>query len=126
MRPFSGQLSAKGGFSRLHPGAGRHKVREINEFGFDFLRLCDGQSTLEEIADQLYPKYGANKDREQFAVICAEAAGTLAGLEAPRPVRIRLILRGKEVKGMLQVKEIEKKILATTVNEASTTYVVPT
>jgi hypothetical protein len=29
------------------------------------------------------------------------------------------------VKRMLQVKEIEKKIL-TTVNEASTTYVVPT
>ena len=27
---------------------------------------------------------------------------------------------------MLQVKEIEKKILTTAVNEASTTYVVPT
>jgi hypothetical protein len=37
-----------------------------------------------------------------------------------------MILRGKEVKGMLQVKEIEKKILAVHVNEASTTYVVPT
>ncbi|MGO9021514.1 MAG: B12-binding domain-containing radical SAM protein [Syntrophobacteraceae bacterium] len=60
-------------------------VREINEFGFDFLRLCDGQSTLEEIADRLYPKYGANKDREQFAIVCAEAAGTLAGLKVLAP-----------------------------------------
>jgi hypothetical protein len=64
---------------------GRTVVREINEFGFDFLRLCDGQSTLEEIADRLYPKYGANKDREQFAIVCAEAAGTLAGLEVLAP-----------------------------------------
>jgi hypothetical protein len=37
-----------------------------------------------------------------------------------------MILRGKEVKRMLQVKEIEKKILTAPVNEASTTYVVPT
>ena len=36
-----------------------------------------------------------------------------------------MIPSGKEVKRMLQVKEIEKKILATAVNEASTTYVVP-
>ena len=61
------------------------QVREINEFGFDFLRLCDGLSTLDEIANQLYPKYGTDKDREQFAVICAEAAGTLAGLEVLAP-----------------------------------------
>ncbi|MGD0399844.1 MAG: radical SAM protein [Syntrophobacteraceae bacterium] len=61
------------------------QVREINEFGFDFLRLCDGLSTLEEIANQLYPKYGIDKDHEQFVVICAEAAGTLAGLEVLAP-----------------------------------------
>ncbi|HIJ75267.1 MAG TPA: radical SAM protein [Deltaproteobacteria bacterium] len=69
-------------FSRAPDGT---QVREINEFGFDFLRLCDGQSTLEEIANQLYPKYGADKDREEFAMICAEAAGTLAGLEVLAP-----------------------------------------
>jgi hypothetical protein len=39
---------------------------------------------------------------------------------------IRLILKREEVKRMLQVKEIEKKILTASVNEASTTYVVPT
>jgi radical SAM superfamily enzyme YgiQ (UPF0313 family) len=69
-------------FTRVPDGT---QVREINEFGFDFLRLCDGQSTLEEIADHLYPKYGADKDREEFAIICAEAAGTLAGIEVLAP-----------------------------------------
>jgi hypothetical protein len=69
-------------FTRAPDGT---QVREINEFGFDFLRLCDGQSTLEEIANQLYPKYGADKEREEFAMICAEAAGTLADLEVLAP-----------------------------------------
>ncbi len=64
---------------------GGTQVRQINEFGFDFLRLCDGQSTLEEISDQLYPKYGADKERDEFAVICAQAAGTLADLEVLAP-----------------------------------------
>jgi radical SAM superfamily enzyme YgiQ (UPF0313 family) len=69
-------------FTRAPDGT---QVRQINEFGFDFLRLCDGQSTLEEIANQLYPKYGADKEREEFAMICAETAGTLAGLEVLAP-----------------------------------------
>jgi radical SAM superfamily enzyme YgiQ (UPF0313 family) len=60
-------------------------VREINEFGFDFVRLCDGKSTLEQIADQLYQKYGADKEREEFAKICAEAAGTLTDIEVLVP-----------------------------------------
>jgi radical SAM superfamily enzyme YgiQ (UPF0313 family) len=62
------------------------EVREINEFGFDFLRLCDGRWTLAEIANQLYPKYGANKDRGEFAVMCAETAKTLADLELLAPL----------------------------------------
>jgi hypothetical protein len=37
-----------------------------------------------------------------------------------------MIPSGKEVKRMLQVKEIEKKILTAAVDEASATYVVPT
>ncbi len=69
-------------FTRAPDGT---QVREINEFGFDFLRLCDGQSTLEEIANQLYPTYGTDRDRKQFEMICAEAAGTLAGLEVLAP-----------------------------------------
>jgi radical SAM superfamily enzyme YgiQ (UPF0313 family) len=65
-------------FSR---GPGGTKVREINEFGVDFLGLCDGHSTLGDIADRLYPKYGADKERGKFAAECAEAAETLAGME---------------------------------------------
>ena len=78
VRPFSGQLPAEGGLFSSSPRAeGGTEVREINEFGFDFLRFCDGQLTLEEIASRLHPKYGADKERDQFAIVCAEAAGTL-------------------------------------------------
>jgi hypothetical protein len=49
------------------------------------LRLCDGQLSLEEIVNTLYPKYGASKNREEFATICAEAAGTLSDLELLAP-----------------------------------------
>jgi radical SAM superfamily enzyme YgiQ (UPF0313 family) len=72
-------------FLAFSPAPDGTQVHEINEFGFDFLRLCDGESTLEEIADRLYPKYGADKEREQFAIVCAEAAGTLADLEVLAP-----------------------------------------
>ncbi len=65
---------------------GKAQALEINEFGFDFLRLSDGQSSLEQIAEQLYPKYGAEKNREEFAVMCAEAAGTLAELRLIAPL----------------------------------------
>ena len=65
-------------FSR---GTGGTKVRELNEFGVDFLGLCDGHRSLGDIADQLYRKYGAQKERGEFAAECAEAAETLASLE---------------------------------------------
>jgi len=57
------------------------QVREVNEFGFDFLQLCRGRLTLEQIASSLYPKYGSGTDREQFTSMCAETAGMLADLE---------------------------------------------
>ncbi len=82
---FPGNCARREVFLAFTQARGATVVREINEFGFDFLRLCGVKSTLEEITDQLYPKYGANKDREQFAVICAETAGTLAGLELIAP-----------------------------------------
>jgi radical SAM superfamily enzyme YgiQ (UPF0313 family) len=61
------------------------QVREVNEFGFDFLQLCNGRRNLKVIAAKLYPKYGAGKEREQFASMCAETAGALAGLELLAP-----------------------------------------
>jgi radical SAM superfamily enzyme YgiQ (UPF0313 family) len=57
------------------------KVRQINEFGVDFLALCNGQITLADIAERLYPKYGADKERGEFAAECARAAATLAGMQ---------------------------------------------
>ncbi|MGC8493790.1 MAG: PqqD family peptide modification chaperone [Syntrophobacteraceae bacterium] len=65
-------------FSRAPGGT---NVREINEFGVDFLELCDGKNTLGDITDRLYLKYGVDKERGEFAASCAEAAGILAGME---------------------------------------------
>jgi hypothetical protein len=60
--------------------AGQVDVKEINEFGADFMRFCDGQRNLVTIAQLLYPKYGGETDRGQFADLCAEAARALADL----------------------------------------------
>ncbi|MHC1726930.1 MAG: radical SAM protein [Syntrophobacteraceae bacterium] len=60
-------------------------VREVNRFGFDFLLLCDGQRSIASIADQLYPEYGEEMERDKFASLCAEAARTLADLTALIP-----------------------------------------
>lgn len=60
---------------------GGTRVREINEFGVDFLELCDGNNTLGDITDRLYLKYGVDKERGEFAASCAEAAAVLAGME---------------------------------------------
>jgi hypothetical protein len=64
---------------------GCSRVREINEFGYDFLLLCDGRRTLEQIAASLYPKYGSGKEREQFASMCVETAGALEDLKLLAP-----------------------------------------
>jgi radical SAM superfamily enzyme YgiQ (UPF0313 family) len=82
---FPDKCSRRAVFLAFTQAGGGVEVREINEFGFDFLQSCEGRRTLEEIANQLYPKYGANKERTEFAILCAEAAGTLAdlGLLAP-------------------------------------------
>ncbi len=69
-------------FSRL--GASLD-VKQINDFGADFLRLCDGQRGLETIAEQLFPIYGSGTGRAEFEHICAEAACALAGLMAILP-----------------------------------------
>jgi hypothetical protein len=78
---FPDNCGRRGTFLAFSAAEGCTQVREINEFGFDFLRLCDGRLTLEEIANQLYSKYRASKERDQFALMCAEAAGTLTDLK---------------------------------------------
>lgn len=59
---------------------GKTEVLEINEFGADFLKLCNGQLTSDAIADQLYGKYGAETDSAEFLRLCAEAALSLADM----------------------------------------------
>lgn len=67
------------------PAQAEIDVREINRFGYDFLLLCDGQRSMATIADQLYPKYGKTMECEKFAALCADAAHTLADLNALAP-----------------------------------------
>ena len=64
-------------------------VKEVNEFGVDFIRLCDGERSLDAIAESLYPRYGAEVSRDRFAELCAEAAAALVDLSwlVPRPPR---------------------------------------
>ncbi len=85
-------LDAKfGRFEKTYPKAGtnlifrqldgRVNVSEINDFGMDFLRICDGRRNLEDIARELYPRYGTTAaGMEEFSLMCAEAARTLSDL----------------------------------------------
>lgn len=59
---------------------GKTDVIEINGFGVDFLRLCNGSLTIDSIARILFPKYGAGMDGPEFAHSCAEAARQLADM----------------------------------------------
>jgi len=52
-------------------------VSEINPFAKDFLDLCNGESTLQAIADRLYERYGNGKTEGKFFDSCVEAAKIL-------------------------------------------------
>jgi hypothetical protein len=51
----------------------RLEVTEINDFGRDFLDLCDGAATVEEIAGHLFRRYGTNMEYNDFVGNCHEA-----------------------------------------------------
>jgi radical SAM superfamily enzyme YgiQ (UPF0313 family) len=51
----------------------RLEVTEINDFGRDFLGLCDGAVTVEEIVERLFRRYGTNMEYSDFAGNCREA-----------------------------------------------------
>ena len=51
----------------------RLEVTEINDFGRDFLGLCDGAATVEEIAGRLFRRYGTDKEYSDFVGNCREA-----------------------------------------------------
>lgn len=67
---------------------GQIDVKEINEFGLDFLKLCNGTREIDAIAADLYPKYGAATEIAEFSRLCAEAAGVLSDLFLLLPDRI--------------------------------------
>ena len=56
------------------------EVTEINDFGKDFLDLCDGSLTVEKIGARLYPQYGENMDSKVFLEACREAVVGLSEL----------------------------------------------
>jgi hypothetical protein len=57
------------------------EVFSINAFGKDFLELCDGVRTLQDIAGQLYMCYGRGKAMDRFLADCREAAANLGQLQ---------------------------------------------
>lgn len=61
----------------FHHQENQLEVTEINDFGRDFLQLCDGSATVEEIAGNLYPRYGQDMASEVFSNICRQ---TIDGL----------------------------------------------
>jgi radical SAM superfamily enzyme YgiQ (UPF0313 family) len=56
------------------------EVTEINDFGKDFLALCNGVKNVEAIAAALFKKYGNDMTREDFSKACLEAAQGLTGM----------------------------------------------
>jgi len=53
------------------------EVTEINDFGSDFLNLCDGKRTLPAISDTLYPRCESGMSPGSFFESCLKAAQVL-------------------------------------------------
>ncbi|MBW1773822.1 MAG: radical SAM protein [Deltaproteobacteria bacterium] len=60
-------------------------VSEINDFGKDFLSLCDGRLSLDEICRQLHGRYGAEMTYEAFYTICLDALQELGKMNLVEP-----------------------------------------
>jgi len=56
-------------------------VSEINEFGRDLLELSDGSSSMEEIARELFRRFGSGMDPARFHDECREAVAQLAAMD---------------------------------------------
>jgi hypothetical protein len=57
------------------------QVSTVNAFGAELLALCDGNSSLTDIAARLQPGHGAGQRPEEFFAACCDAAQQLAGLD---------------------------------------------
>ncbi|WP_298431895.1 radical SAM protein [Geobacter sp.] len=62
----------------FHHSGERVEVTEVNSFGEDFLALCDGSRTCDDIATRLYGRYGAGMDATRFREECLDALAVFA------------------------------------------------
>jgi len=60
-------------------------VKEINDFGMDLLRRCDGVTTVADISRDLFAVYGKESTHEAFFDLCVDAIRELAELNLVRP-----------------------------------------
>jgi len=56
------------------------EVTQINDFGKDFIRMCDGIAKIEDIAYKLHPIYGKDMGAEAFLKECKTAFVALADM----------------------------------------------
>jgi len=66
-------------------------VSEINPFTKDFLELCDGRKTLDDISGDLYQRYGGDMKPGDFFDSCVEAVevlGKMGMLESKQPLNL--------------------------------------
>jgi hypothetical protein len=56
-------------------------IMEINDFGKDFMALCDGGASLEAIAGRLHPRYGETMSFPAFLSVCRQTAEELAHMD---------------------------------------------
>jgi radical SAM superfamily enzyme YgiQ (UPF0313 family) len=75
---FSERYPDAPGWLVFHQEKNELNVMEINDFGKDFLDLCDGESSLERIAETLYPRYAAELSTEAFFEACRQTAEELS------------------------------------------------
>lgn len=60
-------------------------VKEINDFGMDLLRRCDGTTTVADISRDLFAAYGKESTHEAFFDLCVDAIRELAELNLVQP-----------------------------------------
>lgn len=60
-------------------------VKEINDFGMDLLRRCDGATTVADISRELHAAYGRESSHEEFFELCVDAVRELAEMKLLQP-----------------------------------------
>jgi hypothetical protein len=69
------------GWLVFHQEKNELSVMEINDFGKDFLTLCDGHRSLEKIAELLRCRYAESLSDEAFFAVCRDSAEELTKIK---------------------------------------------